>query len=227
MWSFTRALVPVLSAALLISPALQKRERTLKNEKWGNEPVEVLSIKVKGKTVRFDEKTLEDNDWLNGFTVSLKNTSNLPIIFAEIELIFPRPNGGTPDTPNLVYRMKYGKVPTPDTPHGEVQRTMPGETVDVKLSEDDVAAINMALERHSYPPGAVVLRMSIGSVVFDDFLMWKGGKTYQRDREKPGKWKVIAAPQRPTHAQRHGFPAAESSLFTIPHSPRLAGSNVP
>jgi hypothetical protein len=50
--------LPLIASAT----ARQERERTIKKYNWGNEPVKIAKVKVKGMAVGLDQKFVAEDD---------------------------------------------------------------------------------------------------------------------------------------------------------------------
>jgi hypothetical protein len=176
----------------------QTRERILKKGTFPDEPMKVISIKVKGKTIESHKRFVEEDDWLKSLTIKLKNVSNKPIIFFEISLRFPAteedPDG---PQPSYVRDLKYGREPLMDAPAlpDQVKPVMPNETVDITLTEEDREAIELSLIQLGFSADIKYVKMLLRTVIIDDDTMWRAGKILRRDPNEPGTWKVVRPSQ--------------------------------
>jgi hypothetical protein len=170
----------------------QKQDRVLEKESWRNQPIKISKLKVKGKFIEAGKKFLEDDDWLRSLTISVKNISSKNIVFIEIEAVFQklRDNNSAAE-PAYVHRLAYGRVPPPlgATPLSNQLKIMPDETIDIILSEEDHSHIISSLEELGYPASTKHVKLGIGSVIFDDETMWRGGHILRRDPNDPDTWK--------------------------------------
>jgi len=198
----------------------QTQERILKKGPFPNEPLNVVSIKVRGKPVESDKKFVEEDDWLKGLTIKLKNVSNKPIIFIEISLRFPateeRPDG---PEPSYVRTLRYGREPSPDalTLPDQPKPVMPNDTVEINLTDEDHETINAALVQLGYQRSKYV-KMLLRTVIFDDDTMWRAGEILHRDPIEPGRWNVVRPYQVSVSrkVQGHSFDAKRFSSFFAP-----------
>lgn len=58
-----------------------------------NEPVRIRAVKIKGAKVSHRQKFSAEDDWLRGLSVTIMNRTNKNIVFAAIDVQFPRPLG--------------------------------------------------------------------------------------------------------------------------------------
>src|SRR5262249_5185009 len=56
---------------------------------YPNEPVAISNIKVQGNPISLNSKVIVTDDWLKGFSFTLKNISSKNITYASIRLLFP------------------------------------------------------------------------------------------------------------------------------------------
>jgi hypothetical protein len=173
----------------------QQPDKVIKKESWPKEPVKIAKLKIKGKDIGLDEKFLSDEDWLRGFTLSLENISSKTILFMEIEVLFPRPQEHrTAQEPPLLYRLHYGQqppLPGEVLPSGEMKRIRPGETINIVLTDENYSDIKSLLGELDYPVNVGKVSVSIGSIIFEDETMWRGGSILRRDPNNPNNWKVV------------------------------------
>src|SRR3982751_7121375 len=86
---FMCATILLTAAFWPVSATIQQaQERIVKKYSWRNEPLEISKLKIKGKLVEQNKKFSEADDWLRGFTVSVKNISPKTIIYIEMNLEF-------------------------------------------------------------------------------------------------------------------------------------------
>lgn len=198
--SFERFLLLVIilmstGASMLASGVTaQKQERTIKKYSWRHEPIKIDKLKVKGKQIELGQNFLEDDDWLNGLTISVKNTSGKTIMFIEMVLEFSRPEDSAQGVPTIS-RLMYGQYPLSPgetAPPNSESPVKPGETVDIVLSDYD--SLQEVLRQTNYPPNIKQIEMSVDSVIFDDVTMWSKDKIFTRDPNNPNKWRRVDKP---------------------------------
>lgn len=158
------------------SRGIEKR----KNSVSGNEPVEIISAKTKNQTdISFGRKFDDDDEWIQGLTISVKNISIKPITYINIYVLFDRPDTLRKNDPPFLHSLSYGTkaYPAPtDSPN-----LMPGDSTDLILSDSTYESIKRALHKIGYPPNVKRLQMYVSEVVFEDGTMWANGYWYTRD----------------------------------------------
>src|SRR6185503_149563 len=84
---------------LALSPTVPEKqsgnERKLVKSTWRNEPVKVKKVKVKKGDIVLGQKFVDDDDdWLAGLTLSVKNTSSKDILGVDVSLTLFTKEGG-------------------------------------------------------------------------------------------------------------------------------------
>ena len=210
-----------LISIIIFLPALgfaQGQERLIDKESWRNEPIKILKLKTNGKAVELGKKFSEEDDWLKGLTVIVENISNKAIARIELDLTFPRPDGGSsPETAIYVVPLIYGQDPS-DVPAPEAQKLLlPGENVDVKLLEVNLPIINRHLKGLGYPDKITDVKIRVHSVTFIDGSDWAGGELFYPDPNNP---KRKTNPKYPTNRQVPDVtkPPLQRSAFPVKSS---------
>lgn len=173
-----------------VTAVAQQQARTLKRLPIERkEPVSIVKLKVKGKAVSPDEPFSSDDDWLNDFAVTVKNTSNKAILFAAIDLQFPRPAGSAERI--AIDDISYGNsavvVRSPTTAERS-SGLMPGQTVDIQPSAGHFDLIREHLPELGYSPRIEKVAFKIGKIIFEDDTMWYAGSLFRRDPNDPRSW---------------------------------------
>ena len=198
MRRFTTALLTFVAVMLLPAyvPAQQAQNRLIEQRAipWG-EPLKIVAVKVKGTPVEINKSFTADDDWLKGLTFTLKNVSNKPIAYAELDLMFPAPAGLT--VHGAVHHLRYGRnraFPGAAGQNDSTRAIPPGETIDLSLSDTDVGGMVRPLLDHSGISAEVEKVIeNIGSIFFegDNNTMWRLGQLLQRDPSDPRRFNVV------------------------------------
>lgn len=192
--SYLSRLVSLVSYSLLL-PALViaqgAQERTVKKIKAPHEPVEITKFKLKGIPRGFGQNFTDDDDWLRGMTLTIRNTSNKPIVYLEISLDFPRPENQSPDQYlPFMSALRYGYYPVlnaplpPDAP----SPLMPDEKAELKLTDADYNSLMATLKALDYPASLKRIELTVSTVIFNDDTGWRLGTPTRRDPNKPDRW---------------------------------------
>lgn len=200
MSSFVRvALATLLVGASLTvwGTAPQKQGRILVKRSWRNEPTKVTKVKVKGKDIKPGENFLDEDDWLRGLTIRMKNTSvGKSIIFIELILDF---SDDPDDASAPAWTIFYGH-PTPATASASVERKPipPGESVDLTLSGVEYDNLREFLGQSGHAGSVKKVEVTLGQVVFDDGTRWSAGRLWRKDPDDPDGWTPLGQKRRPS-----------------------------
>lgn len=172
----------------------KKEDRTIRKYAWRNEPLEISTLKIKGKLAKLGVKIIEEDDWLNGLTVTVKNISTKTIVWIELNIEFPTPLNPLQEPASLDH-LVYGLYPQPPgqevTPHPDQPPLEPGAKADVILT--DYEGLREFLIQTNKPGSIKEVEISISEVVFNDGTKWSGGQLFRRDLNDPNRW----YPERP------------------------------
>ena len=187
--NINKTLLQVIAVAvLLFLPVLgvgQGHERTINKVSWRTEPIKIVRLKIKGKPIELGKKFIEDDEWLQGLTVTVENVSNKLISRIELSLSFPRPEGPSQTIPTYTVGLFYGRDPA-DTEGSEAQKqVIPHESVDVKMLDVNLPFIREDLEKLGYPDRITQAEIRVDSVTFSDGSVWAGDEILYRDPTNP------------------------------------------
>jgi hypothetical protein len=179
----------------------QSQERIIEKRSTSatpDEPVKITIVKTKKGVVGLGEKFQDDDEWFKGLIIKVENSSGKNITYINIEISFERPqDNDTIHEPPLVHSLTYGsRISLTGNPaQFEVNRLVPGETVDLVLSDIKYDRLKTILNKLKYPPSIKHLQMYIGEVIFDDNTSWSAGHMFRRDPNDPEKWIPLEQPQ--------------------------------
>lgn len=164
------------------------KERTVERLSRKSAPFKVKHVKTKKGEFSLGQKLVDEDDWFNGLSVVLENTSGKTIIYIRAGFLFPRQNGEVGKAPPLYKSLSYGRYPS--APEGvalnaQLLALRPGERFTVTLSEDDYREIVDTLQRLEYDRSIKSIKFNLEEVYFDDGTGWAGGTWldhYPQDR---------------------------------------------
>lgn len=169
----------------------QAQERTIKQKSWGNEPVKVSKLKIKQKPVGFNQRFLSEDDWLKGMTVSLRNITDKTILFIALRVAVPITKTSVPEY-EAAYNLYYGTDGrSPGAPAMPSKPILPGETVDIVLSEEDFNSINKLVNAENTSERIMQANVLIETVLFSDDTEWHVGNMFRKDPKDSTKWMLI------------------------------------
>jgi hypothetical protein len=195
----------VLSACLVlfictVSLCGQKQDRVIDKVSWRSEPVKIEAIENNKRKVQLRQKFSADDDWLDGFKVTVKNTSDKVITRVVIQLSFLKASDLSGIEPTYFVLMIYGSDPA-DKEFDPAKELAPGNTADVNLVRANVPIIKEDLKQLGYPDSRAQLKLE--AVTFIDGTMWSGDIILYPDPNNP-KEKINP---------RHGRPKSARTTF--------------
>jgi hypothetical protein len=171
-----------------LSFAAPPRNRIIKKVSRADEPVTIVSAKVKGKAVEFGKAFAGRNNWLGGVTFVIKNTSKKSVQWARVALGF-RKNASEV---SLVDYMTYGIGRWDiDKIRGGGPPLKPGETAEVSYPWEQYQSVREILDGMGYPQSIAQIEVSVDQVIFADQpeLMWIEGK--MNEFHSPTGWRPV------------------------------------
>jgi hypothetical protein len=173
-----------INFSLFIMVLGQEKNRSIQIYKWRNEPIKILSVKIKSKEIRTDQKFVDNNDdWFGGLTVEIENTSNQTIVNVQMALDFPD-EAGLKGSPARDY-IAYG-TSDPSEPNASQPPLNPGEKAILKIQ--DYQSLRDFLDKVGHNKDLKEFRLSIDSVLFTDDTKWAAGQIFMRDPNNPEIW---------------------------------------
>jgi hypothetical protein len=167
-------------------PQTQSRSRVVTKRPWPVEPVKVISARTKKKgQIPIGKAFDEDDDWLDGFTVTIRNNSDQTVTAMTVDMIFPRePDDGRPP---LAETLNFGPRPTfPEYVYRDPNKVIkPGQTSELKLIPENYASLMRALERLGYSKPINRIHLVIKDVGFEDGSVLRSGTWYRQDPKSP------------------------------------------
>ncbi|HKG12143.1 MAG TPA: hypothetical protein VKB12_02350 [Pyrinomonadaceae bacterium] len=194
--SFTALAISVgLAVGLSIAPSSAKKsgqqeERKVEKDASKNEPIEIVGLKNKKGKFKLSQKLTDDDDWLDGFAVTVVNRSSKTITSVVIDVIFPRPeNHKTSNDPPYVYTLHFSANPFfPEYELRDKSKVIrPGETVDITVSDEDYRQNNVFLRQVEYPTRIKRIELVLKTVGYEDGTIWEGGTMFKRDPNNPNR----------------------------------------
>ncbi|MGA9994506.1 MAG: hypothetical protein WBP93_03775 [Pyrinomonadaceae bacterium] len=152
-------------------------------------PVEVLGIKVKGKNIKLDEKFDDNEDWLNGLALKIKNISNKPVVYVGMYLDFPE----TKATGNIMsFPVSFGQNPLSPIISASAQRLLPDEMASISLDDKKFADLKNFIERRHSISSIHKASIRITTIAFEGGAIWSNGSWMRSDPNNPHRLIPIA-----------------------------------
>jgi hypothetical protein len=184
----------IINAWLPVSGTTKLQDRTVTKFRNGKllMPLEIKTIKTKKRIAKIDEAISDDDDWFDGLTISIENTSGKTIIYIGGGFLFPRPVEGGIVKSSRYEQFMYGRHPAVS---GTVRLTnlpisvKPGEMFDITLPSSNYASIKQRLKELGYPDSIKDIKFNVEEIYYDDGTAWIVGDNFERDPNNPEKYK--------------------------------------
>jgi len=185
--------VPNTEAALLSQNRTRgtfQNERKLVKSKWRGEPVQVNTVKLRGRATEFGKAfTDADDDWLRGFSLNVTNTSNQDIVFIELSLtLFGKDEKLTPNRTPIGYPVFYGSPEGIFDGSTSARPLRPNESADVTLADEEYDKLKEILLNNNYPIAFGHVDVRLDKVVFADGRVWYKSYYFYRDPLNPNRF---------------------------------------
>ncbi|HQZ97065.1 MAG TPA: hypothetical protein PLP21_12160 [Pyrinomonadaceae bacterium] len=169
----------------------QSETRRVNQRPWAGQPITIEKVRVKDRSISFQDSFIESEDWLNGFSFQVKNISKKTIVYLDISLVFPQDEFGNPTKPASEV-LRFGKFPKADSDLGKIDSNLPtlapGESVTLYVKS--YLELQKLLEYAGHPKNISDVTIRLERVVFSDGTMFSAGKTLTRDPGDPERWRV-------------------------------------
>src|ERR1700749_2209464 len=166
----------------------QQEERKVEKGAYKNEPIEIVGLKNKKGKFKLSQKINDDDEWLDGFAVTVVNRTPKTITSVVITVIFHRPGGDRTynDLP-FVYTLHFSANPFfPEYESRDKTKVIrPGESADIAVSDEDYRQNKEFLKQAGYPPDVKRVELIIDTVGYEDGTIWSGGSMFKRDPKDP------------------------------------------
>lgn len=176
----------------------QQPDRIVVRKPWPVEPVKVVSVKTKNKTnVEIGRPFVEDDDWLEGFTIIVINNYDKTVTSLTVDMIFRREPGDI--RPPLARPLHLGPSPlTPEYKDRDPNKVVKvGKTIELSLSAEDYTTLNGDLKETGYTKIKRV-DLVVREVGFEDGSVLYSGTLYLQDPAHPDDpTRKVKAPQPP------------------------------
>jgi len=188
----------------------QQQDRLVSKKPWrgGGQPIDIATVRTKNKQgVEIGKAFSEEDDWLEGFTVTVKNTFNKTITAMSINMVFRREPGDT--RPPVSQELHFGPSPTTaEYVHRNRKKVIKvGESIELSLRPDTYMALKRAFEQTGYPNSIKRVELVITEVGFEDGSVFDSGTFYLQDPTNPDDpTKKIPVPEQGAKNQKMRSP---------------------
>jgi hypothetical protein len=169
----------------------QDPEKSLDIQRYPNEPLELLDIKVSGqsykdkitvKSRKNDEgldniKFQDKEEWYRRVWVRLRNISGKPITGLRAYLLFE------PTTMNRLF-----SIPLLHSKQLQNKALAPGEEIELTVTDEMWNKIAERLRQYNVDPNSTPIKLTIENVMFGNDLQWNRGHMVHPDPNDPNRW---------------------------------------
>lgn len=179
---------------------MQEPEKSLDIERHLSEPLELVDLKVRERSVKSNiqakrrikgegldtVKFKENENWFKHVQVRLRNTSGRLIYSLRVSIYF------LVNSPSL--RMAF-ELPLRAMVARDLKRQalQPGEEIDLVVTENSFNDLMEMTKEYGIDANHVQPFLSVEQVLFGDDLMWRKGTLMRRDPNNPNRWKSVDA----------------------------------
>jgi hypothetical protein len=186
------------------SPASQSQddEKSLSIERYANEPLELVDLKIRensvknnikskvkdshNKTVLEDVKFKETDDWFKNVKVRLRNVSGRPIYGLKASLYF-RPGEA---------RMMFEMALTPKELRNLFQQPLqPGDEIDLNINEASFNKGMRYLIQYGVDASQCSVILAVDTAYFSNDFGWSQGAFIRRNPNNPKNWDAVDPPE--------------------------------
>lgn len=162
------------------------RMRTVTKKPWRVEPVQIIAVKNKKKLkIDMGKPFDDDDDWLDGFTVTVKNNADQPVTAVSVDMIFRREPGDA--RPPLAVPLGLG--PSPMSAQYRLRHSREviavGATANLQLNSSNYRILRDSLQQRGYFLGATRVELVMREVGFQDGSVLYSGTLWVQDPNNP------------------------------------------
>lgn len=169
---------------------VEKRHSALKDV-----PIEIIEPKVKGRAIALGEDFDGDSDWLSHLTFRIRNKSNKPVTFVQLDLDFPETIA---TGPIMMHRLLIGRrTDLSSTQSNATLHMEPNNEIEISL-EPEFKSIKRLIEARQGPMDKINnVMIRIGDVMFEDGTIYSGGGIFKPNPDPTSSQKWILLTDEP------------------------------
>ena len=169
----------------------QEKMRKIEKRPTKNEPIELVSAKVKDKFLDKENQVLADKDWLRNLRFDVKNISNKRIVYIDVALQIPKQ--GRMQYP-LLLSLRFGQQPPPEFTDSDIAKLKglePNQSVKISIDSNNLEHFITKFMPENEVENIEQVKYFFDFVVFVDGTAWSRGFFRRRDSNNPNRWKII------------------------------------
>lgn len=181
-----------------------------------DEPIKIVAVKTKNKeNIQIGTTFEEDDDWLDGFTVTVANNYDKTITAVTINMIFRREPGDT--RPPMAKELHFGPSPIAReyiyrNPNKVIKV---GKTADLRLSAHSYKILKRDFQQTGYADSIMKVELVITEVGFEDGSVFDSGTFWFQDPANPNDPTKKIRVRQPAGAQNQKIrsPPGRKNIF--------------
>jgi hypothetical protein len=202
-------LVGLVAAGLLFSligharkSAAQDDEKSLNIERYPDEPLELVDLKIGQNSVKNGIKSkFKDNrsqvgldnvkfrerdDWSRNVRMRLRNISGRPIYGLSASLFFEHYN------PRMAFEVPLRRAQNRDIKNQPLQ---PGDEIDLEVTDKDFNETMTMIRQYGLNPNELLVVLAVDGASFSDDFGWRKGRFIRRNPYNPRQWDAVDTPE--------------------------------
>jgi hypothetical protein len=176
-----------------------QQQRIVVKKPWLKEPVQIIAAKTKKKAnIEIGKEFDAEDDWIEGFTVTVSNNYHKTVTSMTINMIFRRDAGDlrSPFSYPLHFGSSANTAEYLQRDPGKIIKV--GKTANLELSAEDYKRLKGYLEQTGYIISIKRVELVVTEVGFEDGSMIYGGTFFLQDPASPrDPTKKIRVPEGP------------------------------
>jgi len=187
-----------------LGQASQDAEKTLNIERYPDEPLELVDLKIGQNSVKSgikakfkdnrsqvgldDVKFRERDDWSRNVKIRLRNISDRPIYGLSASLFFEH------YSPRIAFEVRLKRAQERDL---KKQPLQPGDEIDLQVTDNSFNETMTMIRQYGLNPNELVVVLAVDGVSFTEDFGWRKGRFIRRDPDNPQKWDAVDKPAPP------------------------------
>jgi hypothetical protein len=164
---------------------VQKKDRVVTNKRWQSDPVSIVAVKTKKReNIEIAKNFDDEDDWLDGFTVTIVNNSPKRVTAITVEMVFRRDAGDSRSA--AVEELQFG--PPAMTRHylqrDPLKFVNSGQRVEISLTPENYQGVKSLLKQTGYQ-NVTRVELRIREVGFEDGSVFHTGTMWVQDPRFP------------------------------------------
>lgn len=172
--------------AVSVCNAQEVQTRFIGKQPSDNEPFKITKITAKGSEVTLGKSFMSTDDWLDGLTIEVENTSGKPIKALGIHVYLSSQTSVSTYLMSLRYGLSGDDLLGEDFNPSPQPSILPGDKVKLVFSHKQYERVQRLLLTNPSYGNPTKAEMVLRNTYFEDGSLWDQGTTFHRS--KNGDW---------------------------------------